>query len=592
MTNEITLFSSCFWSSFPSPVMAMIDPKSGFCSETSIYHSLLPPAPLPPSTSSLSISDYVLSLLHRQYTSSTSDFYPERTAAVIDSETGDRVSYSDFLGNIKSLRYSLKSIVGLSKGDTAFILVPATRQIPILYLSLLSIGVVVSPSNPTNTTAEISHQLKLCKPAIAFGTSETAHKLPSVLQYSTILLDSPNFQNLMNGSSLRENHVDSVEEKVSQSDTAAILYSSGTTGRLKGVILTHHNLIASVAEVYALKQMIEVNARAVMYSTVPYFHVYGFIAILTAVVTGDTLVVPRKRFDFCMMMKAVEDFKVTVLAVAPPVILAMTKGESSSIGIPEEYDLSSLEGIICGGAPLPTEVIVRFGRRFPNIAIRQGYGITEAACAIARAADAWDCRRLGSTGKLIANIQVKIIDPVTGVALPPCKQGELWAKGPSIMKGYVGEEAEGMSSTLNSEGWLKTGDLCYIDNEGFLYVVDRLKELIKYKAYQVAPAELEELLHSHPDILDAAVIPYPDEEAGEIPMAFVVKKSQSSIDKTQVIDFISKQVAPYKKIRKVEFIDSIPRNAAGKILRRELVKLALSSSSSGSSTTPKGGSRL
>ncbi|KAI3935006.1 hypothetical protein MKW98_009925 [Papaver atlanticum] len=556
----------------------MIDPKSGFCSETKIYHSLLPPAPLPPSTSSLSISDYVLSLLQKQYTSSTSDFYPERVTAIIDSETGDRVSYSDFLSNIKSLSHSLK-LIGLSKGDTAFILLPATSQIPILYLALLSIGVIVSPSNPTNTATEISHQLKLCKPAIAFGTSETAHKLPSGLRYNTILLDSPDFHSMMNSSLHRQNHMDSKEEKVTQSDTAAILYSSGTTGRFKGVVLTHCNLIAAIAEFYAFKQMVKVNARAVMYFSVPFFHVYGFLGVFNTVVTGDTLVVPRKRFDFCMMMKEVQNFKVTVLAAAPPVIFAMTRGESSiaGAGLLENYDLSSLEGIVCGGAPLPTEVIVKFGRRFPNIALRQGYGITEAACAIFRAADSWDCRRLGSTGKLIANIQVKIVDPVTGVALPPCKQGELWAKGPSIMKGYVGEEAERMSSTLDSEGWLKTGDLCYIDNEGFLYIVDRLKELIKYKGYQVPPAELEELLHSHPDILDAAVIPYPDEEAGEVPMAFVVRKSQSLIDKTQVIEFISKQVAPYKKIREVEFIDSVPRNSPGKILRKELIKLALSS---------------
>ncbi|KAI3983229.1 hypothetical protein MKX01_007560 [Papaver californicum] len=355
----------------------MIDPKSGFCLETKIYHSLLPPAPPPPSTSSLSISEYIFSRLHQHYTSSTSDFYPERVTALIDSETGDRVSYSEFLSKIESLSHSLKSIVGLSKGDTAFILLPASCQIPILYLSLLSIGVIVSPSNPANTTTEISHQLKLCKPAIAFGISETAQKLPSGLRYSTILLDSPHFHSMMNSLLLRQNHMDSVEEKVSQSDTAAILYSSGTTGWFKGVILTHRNLIAAVAELYNLKKIImNVSARAVMYSSVPFFHVYGFIAIFQNVVTGDTLVIPRKRFDFRMMMKAVEDFKVTVLAVAPPVILAMTKGEPSvgGVGIPEDYDLSSLEGIICGGAPLPTEVIVRFGRRFPNIAIRQGMG--------------------------------------------------------------------------------------------------------------------------------------------------------------------------------------------------------------------------
>ncbi|KAI3981680.1 hypothetical protein MKX01_020623 [Papaver californicum] len=507
----------------------VIDPKSGFCSETKIYHSLLPTAPLPPSTSSLSVSDYVSSLLHQQYTSSTSDFYPKRVTAVIDSETGDRVSYSEFFGKIESLMHSLKSVIGLSKGDTAFILSPATPQIPVL------------------TATEISQQINLCKPAIAFGTSETTHKLHSVLRYPTIVLDSHDFHSMMHSSSVRQNQMDSEEEKVSQSDTAAILYSSGTTGWVKGVTLIHRNLIASVADVDAYKQMLKISTRAVNYSTVPLFHIYGFTAILESITMADTFVIPMKRFDFCVMLKAIEKFKVTVLAAAPPVILAMTKG------------------IRCGGSPLRTEVIVKFGKRFPNIAIRQGYGITEAACAIFQAADAWDCRQLGSTGKLVANMQVKIVDPATGVALPPCKQGELWDKGPSIMKGYL---VEGISSAIDSEGWLKTGDLCYVDNEGFIYVVDRLKELIKYKGYQVPPAELEELLLSHPDILDAAVIPYPDEEAGEVPMAFVVRNPQSSIDKTQV--------APYKKIRRVEFIDFIPKNAPGKILRKELKRLALS----------------
>ncbi|XP_026448714.1 4-coumarate--CoA ligase-like 9 [Papaver somniferum] len=556
----------------------MIDPKSGFCSETKIYHSLLPAAPLPPATTSLSISDYVLSLLHQHYTSSTSDFYPGRVTAFIESETGDRVSYSEFLGKIESLTHSLKSVIGLSKGDTAFILSPATPQIPVLYLSLLSIGVIVSPSNPISTATEISHQINLCKPAISFGTSETTHKLPSVLRFPTIVLDSQNFRSMMHCSSIRQNQMDSEEEKISQSDTAAILYSSGTTGRVKGVTLSHRNLIASVAEVYAYKQMLKISTRAVNYSTVPLFHIYGFTAILESVTMADTFVIPMKRFDFSGMLKAIEKFKVTVLAAAPPVILAMTKCQSAteSGGILDGYDLSSVEGIRCGGSPLRMEVIVKFGKLFPNIAIRQGYGITEAACAIFRAADAWDCRQLGSTGKLVANMQVKIVDPTTGVPLPPCKQGELWAKGPSIMEGYLGEGAEGIPPAIDSEGWLKTGDLCYVDNEGFLYVVDRLKELIKYKGYQVPPAELEELLLSHPDILDAAVIPYPDEEAGEVPMAFVVRKPQTSIDKTRVIDFISKQVAPYKKIRRVEFIDFIPKNAPGKILRKELKTRALS----------------
>ncbi|KAE8736299.1 4-coumarate--CoA ligase-like 5 [Hibiscus syriacus] len=176
-------------------------------------------------------------------------------------------------------------------------------------------------------------------------------------------------------------------------------------------------------------------------------------------------------------------------------------------------------------------------------------------------------------------MEAKVVDPETGDPLPPGQTGELLLRGPLVMKGYVGDE-EASAETLDSEGWLRTGDLCYFDSEGLLYVVDRLKELIKYKAYQVPPAELEHLLLSHPGIADAAVIPWADEEAGEIPMAYVVRNNGSSITEAQVMDFIAKQVAPYKKIRRVAFINSIPKSAAGKILRRELINHSISVSSS------------
>ncbi|KAM0979355.1 hypothetical protein ACFX13_015503 [Malus domestica] len=176
-------------------------------------------------------------------------------------------------------------------------------------------------------------------------------------------------------------------------------------------------------------------------------------------------------------------------------------------------------------------------------------------------------------------MKTKIVDPETGEALPPGKRGELWLRGPTIMKGYVGDD-KATAETLDEDGWLKSGDLCYFDDEGFLYIVDRLKELIKYKAYQVPPAELEHILQSHPDVVDAAVIPYPDEDAWQIPMAYVVRKPGSNITEGQVMDFVAKQVAPYKKIRRVAFINSIPKSPSGKILRRELVTHALSTGSS------------
>ncbi|KAL6177598.1 hypothetical protein ACLB2K_049123 [Fragaria x ananassa] len=214
-----------------------------------------------------------------------------------------------------------------------------------------------------------------------------------------------------------------------------------------------------------------------------------------------------------------------------------------------------------------------------GLAYIHGYGLTESGGGATRMADPEEAKQYASVGRLAENLEAKIVDPDTGEALRPGQRGELWLRGPTIMKGYVGDD-KATAETLDKDGWLKTGDLCYFDNEGFMYIVDRLKELIKYKAYQVPPAELEHILNSHPDIADAAVIPYPDEEAAQIPMAYVVRKPRSNITVAIVMDFVAKQVAPYKKIRRVSFINSIPKSPAGKILRKELVTLALSSGSS------------
>lgn len=358
--------------------------------------------------------------------------------------------------------------------------------------------------------------------------------------------------------------------RVDQSDPAAILYSSGTTGLVKGVILTHRNLIALIAGFYHLRRQEEENSpHPVSLFTLPLFHVFGFVMLVRAICIGETLVL-MERFDFEGMLKAVEAYRVTYMPVSPPLVVGMVKSE-----LVGKYDLSSLQLLGSGGGPLGKEVLEKFEAKFPNVEIVQGYGLTETGGGGASIKDANEAKRFGSVGPLAENMVAKIVDPETGEALPPGKQGELWLQGPTIMRGYVGND-EATAATLDSEGWLKTGDLCYFDNDGFLYIVDRLKELIKYKAYQVPPAELEHLLQSNPDIADAAVVPYPDEDAGQIPMAYIVRKPGSSITEAQVMDFIAKQVAPYKKIRRVAFINSIPKSPAGKILRRELVNHAVS----------------
>lgn len=364
----------------------------------------------------------------------------------------------------------------------------------------------------------------------------------------------------------REKETEFERDTVFQSDPAAILYSSGTTGRVKGVILTHRNFISNIASTLAVSTIRE--TPAVHLCTVPYFHVYGFVYCLRAAALGETMV-SFERFDLQVLLRAIQEFRVTHMAVAPPVVTRMIK----SVGVVKGYDLSSLEVVACGGSALRNSVVEVFKEQFPNILLAQAYGLTESTARVFATSGPTECSVVGATGKLIPNCEAKTVDPETGISLAPNNRGELWVRGASVMKGYLGDEVA-TAATLDSEGWLRTGDICCINDEGFLFFVDRMKELIKCRGYQVAPAELEHLLQSHPDIDEAAVVPYPDDEAGQLPVAFVVRQTGSIIGESDIKDFIAPLVAPYKRIHRVIFIDSLPRNAAGKVLRKELIKLA------------------
>ncbi|KAJ8504104.1 hypothetical protein OPV22_004990 [Ensete ventricosum] len=534
-----------------------VDPRSGFCRETKVFHNLRDPLPLPPESLPLSAASFALSLIPSPLPAQP---------ALVDAATGAAVSYPDFLARIRNLATALRAGAGVSRGDVAFVLSPAGLDVPVLYLALLSIGAVVSPANPLSAPSEIAHQIRLSNPSLAFATTATASKLPAYLP--TILLDSPRFRSFISADAAAAAPQQPVE--VRQSDVAAILYSSGTTGRVKGVALTHRNFVALTVANHALTREAEDELPPVALFTIPLFHVFGFMMALRAVVLGETIVL-MERFDFGAMLRAVERYRVTYMPVSPPLVVAMAKSDEAA-----RRDLSSLRVLGCGGAPLGRDVAERFAARFPQVEIVQGYGLTESTGGVAGTRTPEESKVFGSTGRLGPNTEAKIVDPTTGEALGPGQRGELWVRGPTIMEGYVGD-AEATAATLDSEGWLKTGDLCYFDDNGFLFIVDRLKELIKYKAYQVPPAELEQILVSYPGIADAAVIPYPDEEAGQIPMAFVVRQPGSMLSNEEVMDFVGKQVAPYKRIRRIAFVSSIPKSPAGKILRRELINQALSS---------------
>lgn len=342
----------------------------------------------------------------------------------------------------------------------------------------------------------------------------------------------------------------------------------------KGVISTHRNLIAMVC--ILLKRLgfssdnSTRNQTDSFLCTVPMFHIYGLAAFACGLLGSGSTIVVLSKFDLVEMLGLIQKYRVTYLPLVPPILLAMNK-----VDIARKYNLSSLHTVICGGAPLSKESTEEFISRFPGVTITQGYGLTETMGVGASTDSQEESRHYGTAGLLSPNTEAKIIDPISGTPLPPNQQGELWLRGPYVMKGYF-SNTEATTSTLNSDGWLRTGDLCYVDDEGYIFVVDRLKELIKYKGYQVAPAELEALLHSHPEIMDVAVIPFPDKEAGQVPMAYIVRKPGGTLSESSVINFVAQQVAPYKKVRHVAFVSEIPKNAAGKILRKDLIKLATS----------------
>ncbi|KAJ8928177.1 hypothetical protein NQ314_019239 [Rhamnusium bicolor] len=294
----------------------------------------------------------------------------------------------------------------------------------------------------------------------------------------------------------------------------------------------------------------------------PFFHAYGLIVSLTSIMYKRKIIVLRE-FEEDRFLKAIQDHKISLLPVAPPLAIFLEKTPKLL-----NYDLSCVKEIICGAAPLSGNTELALKQRLKNVSIRQAYGLTEATLAITMI-DKMSARP-GSSGKVVPYMSCKVRDPETGKSLGPNQVGELCFKGPMIMMGYYNNE-KATRESFTSDGWLKTGDLGYYDNEGLVYIVDRLKELIKYKGFQVAPAELEAILVNHPKVRDVGVVGLPDDLSGELPLAFVVKHEGVNVTEKELQDYVAGLVSPQKRLRGgVIFVPDIPKNPSGKILRRQL----------------------
>ena len=333
-------------------------------------------------------------------------------------------------------------------------------------------------------------------------------------------------------------------------------YSSGTTGLPKGVMLTHRNLVANLAQIDALETP---DLRAFV-GVLPFFHIYGMVVIMNLALLRRATSVTLPRFDLEAFLRVLQDWPIALAHIVPPIAVALAKHP-----IVDRYDLSNLRWLFSGAAPLGPQLTEAVQARL-SVRVRQGYGMTEASPATHYTLPGAD--RAGKIGPLMPNTEGRIVDPETGADLGPGQAGEVWIRGPQVMKGYL-NNPEATARTVTADGWLRTGDIGIVDDDGYLEIVDRLKELIKVKGFQVAPAELEALLLKHPNIADAAVIPVKDDECGEVPKAVVVVREPMSPE--AVMAFVAEHVAHYKRVRHVAFAASIPKSPSGKILRRVLV---------------------
>ena len=343
-------------------------------------------------------------------------------------------------------------------------------------------------------------------------------------------------------------------------DVALLPYSSGTSGLPKGVLLTHRACVANVLQQHAAFAVGEGDRSL---AVAPFFHATGFGVVANGALHGGATLVTMPRFEVEPFLGLIQQHRITTMVVVPPIVLALAKHPAV-----DRYDLSSLKWVGCGAAPLGAELQQACARRLGR-PVLQGYGMTELTAAAA----IWPLDRTvtpGAAGMLLPGVQARLVDPVSGADLGVGDAGELWLRGPATMAGYW-RNPEATAATIDVDGWVHTGDIARLDADGALFVVDRVKELIKVKGFQVAPAELEAVLRTHPGITEAAVVPVPDERAGEVPRAYVVRAgSAGSLSAEEVMAYVAERVAPHKRVREVEFIDAIPTSPAGKTLRRLL----------------------
>ncbi|GBG36530.1 AMP-binding protein [Mycobacterium montefiorense] len=489
--------------------------------------------------------------------------------ALVETATQTEVSYRALVTRIESFAAMLAHR-GIGVGDVVGLLSPNSSAFAAALHGILRVGATATPINVLFTVDEIVRQLRdsgarllITAPRLR-AQAEEAASAAGISGSDVVLLDIDEHAS-PTGSCSPDVDFDPATH------VAVLPYSSGTTGKPKGVMLTHRNLVANVAQLHPVSG---VGPDETLIAVVPFFHSYGLTGLLCAALRDRARLIVMPAFDLGEFLTAIQDYRCTQAYIAPPVAVALAKDP-----MVDSFDLSSLHTLTSAAAPLDEELAKAVMQRL-GCCVVQAYGMTELSPAshvipLEGRHPAGTVAPVSSCGWTVPNSESKLVDIETGDEIPVpssgfSESGELCFRGPNVMAGYLGNAAA-TAEIIDADGFLHTGDLARVDAQGCVYIVDRLKELIKYKGYQVAPAELEALLLTHPGIADVAVVGVIHNSSGEeIPKAFVVRQDGVALSKGQVIDFVAEKVAPFKKIRQVEFVDKIPKSPTGKILRKDL----------------------
>lgn len=491
--------------------------------------------------------------------------FPEKTAVIFQ---GQKISYRELDGLVNCLANALASL-GVKKGDRVALYMTNRPEYLISLYGIARLGAVFTPMNPTYKEGEIEHQLNDAEACVLIAQESLfplvkaiRHHVPSLKEVVIVgqhaEADTHLFRDLLRRSSPK--HPPQISVAWTE-DLLALPYSSGTTGLPKGVMLTHQNLVSNNIQFISSGRITDSDTMLIF---LPFYHIYGVMLLGGGLYAGATLVI-MEAFDLERSLGLAQEYGVTLYYAVPPILVALDNYPHLA-----QFSLSRIRYIMVGAAPLAPDVAQRVQEK-TGVKVLQGYGLTEASPVTHLNPVDQGQIKLDSVGISVPNQEQKIVDLDTGEReLDINEVGELLVKGPHVMKGYWKAPEE--TQHVLQDGWLSTGDIARRDHEGYVYIVDRKKEMIKYKGFSVAPAEVEAVLFQHPEVADCAVIAKPDPEAGEIPKALVILRPESEVTPEALMEFVGSRIAGYKKVREVEFVASIPKTASGKILRRVLVE--------------------